>query len=170
LSWYLTGLFKSGIPLKCLGPTQRFLRMLVVAFCTFLWPSYQVSGRTWCKHIAPSTHLFHNTMEGSTCSWLSQAATRSSGMWRQKMSSILHGCHFGTISSFCIKNFVPDIFDQTSYMQSQGSWVSFVTDYGPDDWGSIPDREFFFQSLHPDWLWGPPSLLFNGYWGSFPQG
>jgi len=19
----------------------------------------------------------------------------------------------------------------------------------------------------PDWFWGPPSLLFNGYWGSF---
>jgi hypothetical protein len=100
-----------------------FLRMLIVAFRTFLWPSYQVSGRTWCKHIAPSTHPFYNTTEGqirlhfrSTHSRLSQAAIRSSGIWRQEMlPSTLHGCHFDTISSFSIKNFVPDIFDQTSY-------------------------------------------------------
>jgi hypothetical protein len=37
-------------------------------------------------------------------------------MWRQEMlSSILHGCHFDTISSFSSKNFVPDIFYLTSY-------------------------------------------------------
>jgi hypothetical protein len=53
----------------------------------------------------------------STHSRLSQAAIRSSGMWCQEMlPSILHGCHFDTISSFSIKNFVPDIFDQTSFL------------------------------------------------------
>jgi hypothetical protein len=44
--WIVNGraaVFKSGIPLKCLGPTHYFLQILV-AFCTFL--SYQVSGRT----------------------------------------------------------------------------------------------------------------------------
>jgi hypothetical protein len=47
-----------------------------------------------------------------------------------------------------------------------------VSDYGLDDRGSIPDRGrgFFFSPLRPDWLWGPPSLLFNGYWGPFPGG
>jgi hypothetical protein len=31
--------------------------------------------------------------------------------------------------------------------------------------GSSPDRgwELFSSPLHPDLLWGPPSLLFNGY-------
>jgi len=31
--------------------------------------------------------------------------------------------------------------------------------------GSNPDRsKRFFSSLyHPEWLWGPPALLFNGY-------
>jgi hypothetical protein len=49
----------------------------------------------------------------STHSRLSQAATRSSGMWRQEMlPNILYGCHFDTVSSFCIKNFALDIFDQ----------------------------------------------------------
>jgi hypothetical protein len=101
-----------------------FLRMLVVAFRTFLWPSYQFFGRTLCKHIATSAHPFHSTTEGqtrlhcgSTHSRLSQTATSSSGVWRQEMLlSILHGCHFDTISSFSTKKIVPDIFDQTSYI------------------------------------------------------
>jgi hypothetical protein len=120
-----------------------FLRMLV-AFRTFLWPSYQVSGRTWCEHVAPSTHPFHNTTERqtrlhcrSTHSRLSQAATRSSGMWRQEMlPSILHGCHSDTISNFCIKKIVPDIFDQTSFCDSvfgrhlYGDWSRHFANVG----------------------------------------
>jgi hypothetical protein len=31
-------------------------------------------------------------------------------------------------------------------------------------------RGFFFRSLRPDRLWGLPSLLSNGYRGSFPRG
>jgi hypothetical protein len=38
-------------------------------------------------------------------------------MWCQEMlPSILHGCRCDTISSFSIKNVVPDIFDQTLYL------------------------------------------------------
>jgi hypothetical protein len=37
--------------------------------------------------------------------------------------------------------------------------------------GSIPDRSKGFSSnLCPDRLWGPPSLLYNGYRGPFPGG
>jgi hypothetical protein len=60
---------------------------------------------------------------------------------------------------------------------SHGSSVSVVSDYGLDDRGSIPDRGrgFFLQPLSPDWLWGLPSLLSNGYrggggGGAFPPG
>jgi hypothetical protein len=31
-------------------------------------------------------------------------------------------------------------------------------------------RGFFQQPLCPHLLWGPPSLLYNGYQGSIPQG
>jgi hypothetical protein len=87
-----------------------FLRMLVIAFRTLLWPSYQVCGRTSCKHVAPSTHPFHNTTEGqtrlhcrSTHSRLSPAVIRSSGTWRQEtLPSTLHACHFNTMSSISI--------------------------------------------------------------------
>jgi len=43
------------------------------------------------------------------------------------------------------------------------------------DWvirDSIPGKgkRFFSSSKHPDQLWGPPSLLFSGYQGSFSGG
>jgi len=30
-------------------------------------------------------------------------------------------------------------------------------------------RDYFLSPLPPDQLWGPPSLLPNGYWELFPQ-
>jgi len=30
-------------------------------------------------------------------------------------------------------------------------------------------KRFFSSPKCPDWLWGPPSLLFNGHGGLFPQ-
>jgi hypothetical protein len=62
-------------------------------------------------------------------------------------------------------------YQESPYM-SRGSSVSIVSDYGLDDRGSISDRGkgFFLLSLRLDRLWGPSSLLSNGYWGSYPMG
>jgi hypothetical protein len=60
--------------------------------------------------------------------------------------------------------------DLWSYQLSQYSvWLGAGR---PGDRGSIPGRgkEFFLYPLCPDRLWGPPSLLYNGYRGSFPRG
>jgi hypothetical protein len=56
--------------------------------------------------------------------------------------------------------------------ESQGSSVSIVFDYGLDGRGLIPDRgrALFLKPLRPDQRWVPPSLLYNGYRGLFPQG
>jgi hypothetical protein len=56
-----------------------------------------------------------------------------------------------------------------------GSSGSIVSGYGLND-RAIEVRSpaeakgFFLYPLCPDRLWGPPSLLYNGYRGSFPRG
>ena len=43
--------------------------------------------------------------------------------------------------------------------------VSVVTSYGPGGLGFGPNmgKICFSSTKHPDWLWGPISLLYNGY-------
>jgi hypothetical protein len=52
--------------------------------------------------------------------------------------------------------------------------LNTATGYKLDDLGvgvRVPVGARIFSSpRRPDRLWGPPSLLSNGYWGRFPQG
>jgi hypothetical protein len=64
------------------------------------------------------------------------------------------------------------IFDEAiHYFLS--SAVGIATDYGLDDPGlgvRVPvEARIFTSPCRPDRLWGPPSLLFNGYREPFPQ-
>jgi hypothetical protein len=69
-----------------------------------------------------------------------------------------------------IKNKVFTICSFTFY--TERSAVGIATGYGLDyrEVGVlVPVGSRIFTSLYRlERLWGPPSLLFNGYWGSFP--
>ena len=50
--------------------------------------------------------------------------------------------------------------------RGMGVLFCIVTCYERDSLRSNPGGGKIF-STYPDWCWGPPSLLYNGYWVSF---
>jgi len=48
------------------------------------------------------------------------------------------------------------------------SILSIATWWEPDSQESNPAGDKILHA-HPDWPWGPPSLLYNGFWGSFSE-
>jgi hypothetical protein len=61
-------------------------------------------------------------------------------------------------------------------MTFSGSWdsiVSIANGYRLEGQGVgvlvLVQERFFSSPCRPDWFWGPPTLLFNGYRRLFPQ-
>ena len=137
-------IFKMAILLKCLASTQctfsECLLLHLVKFCGLLtkFPA-ELNAKTlllqhiqfiiWRRHKHTCTvdQLAHNSVN------LSHTALVCSV--RRHYPNVLCGCHFDTVSSFCIKNFILDIFDQLSSVCVCGwmnDWMSvWQTNHGP---------------------------------------
>jgi hypothetical protein len=59
----------------------------------------------------------------------------------------------------------------TQIFAGDNSSVSMATGYGLEGRSWFPGRRkrFFSPPQRPDRLWGPPILLYNGYWGLLPR-
>jgi hypothetical protein len=86
-----------------------------------------------------------------------------------------------TIMKIFLQNFIrimlKDKLNVVTFLlweRSRESSVGIATDYGMDHRGvgvRVPAGSIIFSSpLRPDRLWGPPSLLPNGYRELFPRG
>jgi hypothetical protein len=72
-------------------------------------------------------------------------------------------------------HFTHNFFPLYIIFGESGSSVSVVSSYRLDDRANVirspaEAKGFLFYPLCPDRLWGPPSVLYNGYRGSFPRG
>jgi hypothetical protein len=72
-----------------------------------------------------------------------------------------------SLSGLFPSSFPTKILYTTKENEDAGWLNGTALGYGLDDWGSRPGRgwESVSWSPRPDQLWGPPSLLYNGYLG-----
>jgi hypothetical protein len=100
--------------------------------------------------------------------WCIMHEPRNCLVWFNNAASAQNVC--GKLIHYTEIMCVIGLFNIRRFGKSRGSSVSTIFDYGLDGRGSIPDREFFLLSLRLYRLWDPPSLLYNGYRGSFLRG
>jgi hypothetical protein len=126
------------------------------------------------------------SQRNNTAAWLTNSANLPSEVNRYPYTQEIH-CLYGTRSSLlCSGELIPALrhiiqptlshnssygpfFYPNSYVWSRDSAVGIETSYRMDD-REVGVRvsegsRIFSSSLHPDRLWGPPSLLSNGYRG-----
>jgi len=128
-----------------------------------------------CSLVGPSLYL-HGHMKYE-CSYSVMKGNNYQGRSKHFITSGMGKCQRYSLSSKICVGCLPHyshFYLHLQSMQSQDSSVSIVTTLwdGQLVFDSWQGQGFFSSQPCPEWLWGPPSLLFNGYWGGrvFSQG
>jgi hypothetical protein len=141
-------------------------------FSTFYNTGKFILLRLWCNTWLASRESFV-PLGAESCSCVQQAASRSCvEPYKNAHCITVIDLHCDVICvCLALRYFLVVIM----HLDEPGSSVSIVSGLGLDDRvievrSPAETKGFFVQPLSPDRLWGPPSLLYNGYRRSFPRG
>jgi hypothetical protein len=149
----------SGIPTR---HSERFRCLLVPQSCSNL--REQLHGTTTCIFVFQSVEMY------MLVGWNIRFTRKRCSL----KSTWLHSLTRLYCSIAYVHNNINSLYRNQIDTQSRDSVVGIATGYGLDCQGvgvRVPvESRIFSSSRPPNRLWGPPSLVSNGYWRLFPRG